>query len=102
MSSRLERAIAKLRDMSHEEYEALINRHSSSEDMRVSFPHINSLLIADSYIIAFQEAYPVSPNELSTQNIMHILNNEKKIGASFEAPIFHNIITLSETYQDAA
>lgn len=102
MSSRLERAIAKLRDMSHEEYESLISRHSSSEDMCASFPHINSSSLVDSYTIAFQEAYSVSPNELSTQNIMHILNNEQKIGASFEAPIFHNILTIPETYQDAA
>lgn len=102
MTSRLERAIAKLRAMSHEEYESLINRHSGSEDTDVIFPHINAQSNFASYIVTFEEAYIASLSELQICNTIYLQNDSQKFGASFEAPNFYIHTTQSETYQNAA
>lgn len=102
MTTRLERAIAKLRAMSHEEYESLINRHSGCEDTDVIFPHVNAQSNFTSYIVTFEEAYIASIDELQICNTIYLQNDSQKFGVFFETPNFYNHTVQSETYQNAA
>lgn len=98
--SRLEHAIARLRAMSHEEYTALVNRHSSSNNMDLSF-NITGCTF-NSYVMNIETSLIHSVDQIPTYNANYIRNDSEKFGASFEAPNFRNRITPAETYQNAA
>ncbi len=44
MTNRLERAIARLHSMNHEEYASFLQKHTKSKDSEVSFAHIDDSL----------------------------------------------------------